>query len=240
MITTIHIHTCRKCQSENIVKNGHNGSGNQQYLCKACGARGVLEPSVRYTKEYKETVLKSYTERSSLRGLERTTGHSRKTLTGWMKAKLEALPEIKDTLQPSDSQDVLELDEVWSYVKRKSDKAWLWTAICKRTRQIVAFAVGDRSEETCKKLYNFIPENYRHAHTFSDFWKAYAAVFPAEKHTSVGKETGLTNHMERWNNTLRQHVGRLVRKTLSFSKDWWWHEKVIYWFIILYNTSLTP
>ena len=30
--------------SENIVKNGTNRCGNQQYWCKDCGARRVLEP----------------------------------------------------------------------------------------------------------------------------------------------------------------------------------------------------
>merc|ERR1712135_90270 len=190
-------------------------------------------------QEALETVLRAYTERSSLRGLARTFKCSRTTITRWLSDKLKTLPEISDTLQPADNQDILELDEVCSFVQRKSNKAWIWTAICKRTRQIVAYVIGDRSEETCKRLYDSIPESYKQAHTFSDFWKAYAAVFPAEKHTSVGKETGLTNHMERWNNTLRQRVGRVVRKTLSFSKVWWWHEKVIYWFIILYNTAIT-
>lgn len=35
---------------------------------------------------------------------------------------------------------------------------------------------------------------------------------------AVGKETGRTSYIERLNNTLRQRVGRLVRKTLSFTK----------------------
>jgi len=39
------------------------------------------------------------------------------------------------------------------------------------------------------------------------------------QHLSVGKEIGETAHMERWNNTLRQRVGHMVRKALSFSKD---------------------
>jgi IS1 family transposase len=36
---------------------------------------------------------------------------------------------------------------------------------------------------------------------------------------AAGKETGLTAHVERWNNTLRQRLGRFVRKSLSFSKS---------------------
>jgi IS1 family transposase len=41
--------------------------------------------------------------------------------------------------------------------------------------------------------------------------------FPAT-HQKVGKETGLTNHIERLNNTIRQRFSRLVGKSLSFSK----------------------
>jgi IS1 family transposase len=49
---------------------------------------------------------------------------------------------------------------------------------------------------------------------------SYAKVFPHKRHGAVGKETGLTNLIERFNNTLRQRISRLVRKTLSFSKKW--------------------
>ena len=76
------------------------------------------------------------------------------------------------------------------------------------TRQIVAFANGDHSEATCRALWERVPEAYRKCRRFSDFWKTSAAVLPEKTHRSVGKETGQTAHMERWNNTLRQRVGR--------------------------------
>jgi len=149
-----------------------------------------------------------------------------------------ALPCVSETLLPSQAEDVLELDEVWSFVYTRSNQVWLWTALCRRTRQIVAFVNGDHSLKTCQKLWEQLPEGYRQCHSFSDFWKAYAAVFPQETHRRVGKETGETAHMERWNNTLRQRVGRFVRQTLSFSKDEWWHDKVTQWFIVTYNLSI--
>jgi IS1 family transposase len=64
-------------------------------------------------------------------------------------------------------------------------------------------------------------------------------VFSSGTHQSVGKESGETAHMERWNNTLRQRLGRMARKTLSFSKKATWHDGVIHWFIISYNSSLS-
>jgi len=133
---------------------------------------------------------------------------------------------VTATLLPANAGDVLELDEVWSFVLKKADKRWLWTAMCRRTRQIVAFVIGDRSEATCRLLWQAIPQAYKHCQTYSDFWEAYSNVFPKETHHSVGKESGQTNHMERWNNTLRQSNARYTRKTLSFSKTDMFHNLV--------------
>jgi IS1 family transposase len=133
----------------------------------------------------------------------------------------------------------LELDEVWSFVKRRSAKRWLWIALCRRTRQVVAYVIGDRSEESCRTLWADIPESYKQAHSYSDLWDTYQKVFPQETHRSVGKDTGQTNHVERWNNTLRQWLSRYTRKTLSFSKSDEYHSWVTHLFIRKYNLSLS-
>ena len=146
---------------------------------------------------------------------------------------------MADALAEAHPGDVLELDEVCGYVHKRRNKVWTWTALCRRTRQIVAYVNGDRGEVTCRVLWGRIPEAYRRCRTFSDFWKAYANVFSEAQHLSVGKETGETAHMERWNNTLRQRIGRMVRKTLSFSKDATWHDGVIHWFVVSYNSSVS-
>lgn len=147
-------------------------------------------------------------------------------------------PEIKGTLLPVQPTDELELDEIWSFVLKKSEKRWLWTALCRRTRQIVAHVIGDRSVKTCRKLCNLIPVEYKVRCSYSDFWNAYEKVFPKETHRSVGKETGQTSHMERWNNTLRQSNARYVRKTLPFSKNDFYHSLVTRPYVIRYNLSL--
>jgi transposase-like protein len=87
MIAKHSVYKCRNCSSENIVKNGHNASGSQQYVCKNCGKRGVLEPKRRYTQAQKDQVLFAYRERSSMRGIQRTFGVSRPTLASWLKKR---------------------------------------------------------------------------------------------------------------------------------------------------------
>lgn len=95
--------------------------------------------------------------------------------------------------------------------------------------------VGDRSARTCQKLWNRLPEAYRALQTFTDFYEAYKKVVPTERHTACGKDSGLTNSVERFNLTLRQRVGRMVRKTLSFSKSWTMHVLCLRIFVDSYN-----
>ena len=143
-------------------------------------------------------------------------------------------------MAPSTPDDVLELDELWSFVGNKDNKRWIWIALCRQTRQIVAYFIGDRSEESCWRLWHWIPSAYRHCRTFSDFWETYQIVFGTlgTEHESVGKETGETAHVERWNNTLRQRLGRFVRKTLSFSKSDEYHEIALRLFLHEYNLGV--
>ena len=47
---------------------------------------------------------------------------------------------------------VLEGEELWSFVFRRRDKVWLWSALNRETREIVASACGERSENTCRIL----------------------------------------------------------------------------------------
>ena len=170
-----------------------------------------------------------------MRGIRRTLGVARQTLARWLKQKAQALPGVAETLDPARADDVLELDELGSFVSSKDNQRWVWIARCRRTRQIVAFFVGDRSEASCRQLWDRRPEAYRRCRTFSAFWDAYPKVFATGKHQSVGKDSGETNHVERWNNTLRQRLARFVRKTLSFSKSDFYHELVLRLFIIRYN-----
>ena len=85
MIRKTVTYRCPHCQSTNLVKNGHNPKGKQQYRCKQCGKSGVLDPAVRYTAEQKERILAAYYERPSLRGIERVFGVTRETVAAWLK-----------------------------------------------------------------------------------------------------------------------------------------------------------
>ena len=129
-----------------------------------------------------------------------------------------------------------EADEVWSFVQKKANKQWIWLAMDATTRQIIAFHVGARSRESAKALWSEIPTVYQeHALFHTDQYEVYNGVIPAERHKAITKKARKTNHIERFNNTLRQRLGRLVRDTLSFSKKVEHHIGAIKFFICHYN-----
>jgi transposase-like protein len=121
MIPETRTYRCRRCGSVDIVQNGRNRYGNQQYHCKACGAYGVLEPKVRYTEAQKEPILRAYPERVRLRGRPRRYGVSIGTV----------LPPVAETLRPAEEGDVLGV---------------LWGGRTGRSRQVVACVGSHRSE----------------------------------------------------------------------------------------------
>ncbi len=237
MLIDIIVHFCPNCESINIVKNGHTEYGKQRCLCHDCGKTRVLFAKHKNEKDL-EKILKAFKERLSLRGIARIFGVSLSFLLFLIQRFGRSLPNFKKSVLEGTKDDILELDELCSYVGCKKQKRWLWVALSRKTRQVIAYAIGDRSEKTCKKLYNKIPESYKQCASYSDFWKSYENVFSEKTHHSVGKETGQTAHIERWNCRLRQRVSRYVRKNLGFSKTDKFHNLMTKIFIFDYNMNL--
>ena len=155
-----------------------------------------------------------------------------------------ALPDHLHVRPVAAPRDVLigclevEADEMWSFVKQKANKQWIWIAMDKQTRQIIAFHVGDRSHESAKQLWANLPAVYREqAMFYTDQYVVYTGIIPAAQHTAITKHARKTNHIERFNNTMRQRVSRLVRDTLAFSKKLANHIGAIKYFICHYNLT---
>ena len=125
-----------------------------------------------------------------------------------------------------------------SFVEKKADKQWVWIAMDAKTRQIIALHVGDRSHRSAEHLWAKMPPAYRqHATFYTDQYVVYKKVIPAAQHRAIHKLARTTNHIERFNNTLRQRVSRLVREALSFSKKLANNIGAIKLFICHYNLT---
>ena len=131
-----------------------------------------------------------------------------------------------------------EVDELWSFVGKKANRQWIWIAMDADTRQIMAFYVGDRSRLCAEALWRKLPTRYQEqAMFYTDCYEAYKSVIPSAQPRAITKLARKTNHVERFNCTLRQRVSRLVRATLSFSKNLANHIGAIKYFICDYNLT---
>jgi hypothetical protein len=132
------------------------------YRCRACGrqSRENSTPNA-YPQARREEILhtSSRTQQSA-----RPHAHVWRLPHNGIKfdqKKVAQLPPFSTTLVTPDPQDAtsttLELDELWSLVLNKANRSWIWIALCRKTRQVVAYAIGDRSKETCLRLWEAIP-----------------------------------------------------------------------------------
>ncbi|GAA4460774.1 IS1 family transposase [Nibrella saemangeumensis] len=131
-----------------------------------------------------------------------------------------------------------ETDELWSFVLRKTNKQWLWLALDRASRQVVALHIGDRGATGALGLWQALPEPYRQQASFhTDDWDAYKQIIPVHQHR-CSQYKQHTNHVERFFCTLRQRASRLVRLSLSFSKKLNRHINSIRFVVTHYNLSL--
>ena len=232
---------CPKCKSDFIKKNGIISTKKQRYCCKNCGKQFVEDPKNKLIpKETWELVNKLLLEKIPIAGISRVTGISEVWLQKYVNKKYTSIKKEFDEPIKKKISIIIECDEMWSFVGKKGNKYWIWTALDRNSRRVVGLYIGDRSRKGALGLWSSIASAYKEtSYFYTDFWEAYNSVFPSNRHHSVGKETGLTNHIERFNNTMRQRCSRLVRMTLSFSKKVENHIGAIWYFIHHYNSILT-
>ena len=121
----------------------------------------------------------------------------------------------------------LELDEQWSFVGSKSNQRWLWLAINHYTSEILAYTLGNRTDNALKQLKHLLSP-FNITNYFTEGLGAYQRLLPREEHEE-GKRN--TQRIERKFLTFRTRIKRLTRKTICFSKSEWMHDIVIGLFI---------
>ena len=203
---------CPACGSSRFKKNGHTHNGKQQHQCKACPRQFVqCAEHYRISEETRALIERLLRERISLRGICRAVGVGLKWLLGFIVNCFKALPNHLHVQPITGNADVMiqrlevEADEMSSFVQKKANKHWIWLAMDTQTRQIIAVHVSDRSRKSARRLWAKIPEAYRQQATFyTNQSVVYEGVIPAAQHKAIHKLARKTNHVERFNNPLRQ------------------------------------
>jgi insertion element IS1 protein InsB len=127
-----------------------------------------------------------------------------------------------------------------SFVHKKANQQWIWSAMDAMSRQVMALHVGDRRRTSATRLWTKIPRAYRqHAPFYTDQYVVYAGVMPAAPHRAISQLARKPNHLQRFHHTLRQRMSRLVREAWSFSKKLAHHIGAIKLFICYDNLTST-
>jgi IS1 family transposase/transposase-like protein len=231
---------CPDCGSNHIVKNGRIHNKKPKYKCQSCGRQFVENPTNKViSSPTKDLIERLLLEKISLAGLARTTDVSQKWLQDYVNNKYSSIERIVKVKPQKKVRLNVECDELWSFVDCQQNKQWVWLAMDRDTREIIGVYIGALRAEGARQFGNSLPSVYRQcAVCYTDFWQAYACIFPSKRHKPVGKDSGKTNHIERFNNTWRQRVSRIVRKTLSFSKKLENPIGAIWYFVHHYNYTL--
>ncbi|RWV38490.1 IS1 family transposase, partial [Escherichia coli] len=116
-----------------------------------------------------------------------------------------------------------EMDEQWGYVGAKSRQRWLFYAYDRIRRTVVAHVFGERTLATLERLLSLMSA-FEVVVWMTDGWPLYESRLKGKLHV-ISKR--YTQRIERHNLNLRQHLARLGRKLLPFSKSVELHDKVI-------------
>jgi len=230
--------SCPRCQLSHIKRNDHTYYGKQNYQCLLC-ARQLVVKNETVSEDKRELIKSLLLERISLRGICRVLKVSLSWLLNFIERLYLETPEDLQFIEPRAAEIeifCLEADELWSFVARKENKRWIWLLLERRSRQIIALHIGDRSSDSAQALWAKVPLSIKaQSLVLTDCWDAYAVAIPSVQHVACQKQSGQVSLIERFNCTLRQRVSRLVRKSLSFSKSDWFHTEAIKYFIAHYN-----
>ncbi|MGV1375704.1 IS1 family transposase, partial [Klebsiella pneumoniae] len=120
---------------------------------------------------------------------------------------------VTSRIQPgSDVIVCAEMDEQWGYVGAKSRQRWLFYAYDRK-----------RTLATLERLLSLLSA-FEVVVWMTDGWPLYESRLKGKLHV-ISKR--YTQRIERHNLNLRQHLARLGRKSLSFSKSVELYDKVI-------------
>ena len=114
---------CPKCGETAQIKAGFTGNGSQKYKCKSCGKTYTPEPKKSgYSEEEKQMAIKYYYEGNSGRSTGRFFKMSKANAVRWIKERADQLPppNLETAENTTEPIDVIELDEMFHFVKKKS------------------------------------------------------------------------------------------------------------------------
>ena len=117
---------CAHCESEQVVKDGKNGSGSQRYKCKACGRHGrhfTPEPNaIGYGLDVRQQAVEMYVDGQNYRRTRRNLRVNHQSVANWVKAAAQKALDAPVPRPGIAGDTVEEVDELFTFVANKKTK----------------------------------------------------------------------------------------------------------------------
>ena len=202
---------CPQCQSDRLVNNG-SAAGKPKKLCRRCGCQFTRTIPRGKPLAMKVHALFLYLSGMSMHRIAFLVRVSVQSVLNWIRAFAK---EHDEKPEPTGRTIVLELDEMWHYLKKKRQKLWIWKALDRDTGQLLDWECGRRDKATLKKLVDrLLPWDVKVYCT--DKWATYASVIPQD---ALVQSKALTHEIERNHCRQRRWFGRFKRKSIIVSKS---------------------
>ena len=201
---------CKRCGSETHVKNGLM-RGKQRYLCKACGLNFTARPAPGKPLAMKAAAVLLYISGLSMNRTGKLLGVSTPTIQAWLEQFAKTYAQKPE---PEGRAVVIELDEMWHYLKKKSNRLWVWKAWDRATGRLVDWECGGRDKATCERLIERL-KRWRTRLYCADDYAVYEVLLPAGR-LYTGKDE--THGIERDHARQRHWLARFRRRSIVVSK----------------------
>jgi insertion element IS1 protein InsB len=212
--------TCPRCASLHIKKNGITHQRKQKYRCQDCHRQFITCYSYQGCVPFVRSLIVPMTlNGSGIRDISRVLRVSINTVLKVIRQQAAMTPEPALPKRVPEA----EVDEMWSFIGKKRRQCWLWYAFSPKTKEIIGYVLGRRTDESLKRLLGKLEEGHI-TRFYSDDWESYQKLIPSYRHW-IGKLG--TQRIERQNLNFRTHLKRLQRRTICFSKSEGMHEAVI-------------
>ena len=200
---------CPHCSSAHIIKSGKTSTGKQRYSCKHCHKRFITNYTYNaYRTDTNCKIIQFTKEGLGIRSTARVLAISATTL---LKRILLIASKIEQP--PITKGKTYEVDEMRIFIGKKSRLRWLVYALDRKSKEVVAFNIGRRTNRTLSVVLKSLFLS-KATTIYTDKLKNYGYLIQRKIHRTVFRST---NHIERKHLTLRTHLKRLNRKTLCYT-----------------------
>lgn len=202
---------CRYCKGS-CIKRGVRTNGAQTLCCSQCGKYQQVYYSQNARKpDCTKMVVKLLVNSCGIRGIGRVLGISPTTVLKRIINAAQSLPKHAPIAMGKN----FEIDELCTYIGSKQNPVWICIAMQVDTRAVVALSIGKRTKKMMDAVVQTV-QNAKPLRVMTDGLDIYSKLIPKRIHITKGH---CTNHIERFNLSLRTALKRLSRKTICYSRS---------------------